>query len=804
MPESIERLSTALADRYAIERELGSGGMATVYLAEDLKHHRKVAVKVLRPELAASLGPDRFLREIEIAAGLTHPHILTLIDSGQADGFLYYVMPYIEGESLRDKLRSERQLSIDEALAITRALASALDYAHRRGIVHRDIKPENVLLQEGEAVVADFGIARAITAAGTEKLTETGLAVGTPAYMSPEQASGETELDGRSDLYSLACVLYEMLAGDPPFAGSTAQVVMARHSVDAVPPLRTARRTVPDHLEQAITKALAKVPADRFTTAEEFVKALSRADVQPTRRQWMPYAALAVALVAVIAVVWQPWRPGPPQPAPVVVPYVASLAVLPFDNLGSPDDAYFADGMTAEIIGQLGQVEGLKVISRTSVVAIKGSGLTLPQIADTLDVRHIVEGTVRRAASGFRVWAQLIDAETDANLWSDSFDGEMLPNEVIGVQEEIARQVSQALITTVRGLRPLGAGSRTTIAAAYDAYLQGTFWRERRTADGLMRAIAAFKQAIALDTAYAPAYAGLAAALRHWVSYGYPGGPDPYVALAEALENADRAIALDSGLAEGFEARGLATLFAWGPPETILADLERALELKPNSAEIHGSYALGLAYADRYDQALAEAEAAIGLDPLAPAETFTLASVAFGARLYEVVLSQARRSRAIEPGFDVARPVEALALVMLGRANECLQLELGPYEPLKVICAQALGQTEQAEAGAASLREQFVSGEYRRDVAAILIGLHAQRGEVDLTVEWLDRAFAISPYGVGFWFLDSDFLDRVRNTPEFRSLMERVRTEIPQRVERERRLLRDSGLGGMADRAVRR
>src|SRR2546422_370495 len=269
------QLRAALADRYALERELGRGGMATVYLARDLKHGRPVAIKVLRPEIAAALGPERFLREIEVAARLTHPHILPLHDSGQAAGFLYYVMPYIERESLRDRLEREGQLPLEEALRITREVASALSYAHSHDVVHRDIKPENILLSGGEAVVADFGIARAITQAGGRGLTETGIPVGTPAYMSPEQASGQSRIDGRADIYALGCTLYEMLAGDPPFLASTPQAVLARQSLDPVPRLHTVRQTVPSFVEQAITKALAKVPADRFATAAQFAEALT-------------------------------------------------------------------------------------------------------------------------------------------------------------------------------------------------------------------------------------------------------------------------------------------------------------------------------------------------------------------------------------------------------------------------------------------------------------------------------------------------------------------------------------------------
>jgi len=278
MPTTLDRLQSALAGRYEIERELGRGAMATVYLAKDVKHNRNVAIKVLLSELSFALGPERFRREIDLASHLSHPHILPIYDSGEAEGELYYVMPYVEGESLRSRLNHERQLSVEEALRITCEIASALDHSHRKGIIHRDIKPENILLEDGQALVADFGIARAATALGESKLTSTGISLGTPTYMSPEQGMADPSLDGRSDIYSLGCVLYEMLVGSPPFTGRTSQALIARHSLDQVPSLTIVRSTIPEEVEDAVMRALAKVPADRFATAGEFASALRACD----------------------------------------------------------------------------------------------------------------------------------------------------------------------------------------------------------------------------------------------------------------------------------------------------------------------------------------------------------------------------------------------------------------------------------------------------------------------------------------------------------------------------------------------
>ena len=301
---SIERLRASLADRYRIERELGAGGMATVYLAQDLKHDRKVAVKVLRPELAAVLGAERFLAEIKITARLDHPHVLTLIDSGAADGFLYYVLPFVRGESLRDKLNREKQLGLEEALHITRQVASALDYAHRQGVIHRDIKPENILIQEGEAMLTDFGIALAVTEAGGNRLTEPGLSLGTPQYMSPEQATGDRQLDARSDVYSLGAVLYEMLAGEPPVTGPNVQAVIAKLMTERPTRLRVVRDTVPEGIDTAVAKALSKTPADRFASVSEFSRVISLSRDVPARPRWIRVAVAGGVGVVLGAVAW--------------------------------------------------------------------------------------------------------------------------------------------------------------------------------------------------------------------------------------------------------------------------------------------------------------------------------------------------------------------------------------------------------------------------------------------------------------------------------------------------------------------
>src|SRR3989441_660237 len=379
-------LSAALGDRYTIERELGRGGVATGYVARDRRHGREVAVKVLRPDVAAAVGAERFLREIAIAARLTHPHVLPLIDSGQAEGSLYYVMPYVRGETLRQRLAREGRLPLKDALRIARELSAGLDYAHREGFVHRDVKPENVLLADGHAVIADFGIARAICqACDDENVTEVGLAIGTPEYMSPEQAAGDRELDGRCDMYSLACVIYETLTGDPPFSGVSARAVIAKHLTEPLPPLRARRPDAPAAVEQALARTLAKDPADRFANVAEFVAALE--------------------------------EPPSPGVVPALVGKTRSIAVLPFVNASAdPENEYLSDGITDELINALTKVEGLRIASRTSVFALKGKPQDIRAIGALLGVSAVLEGTVRKSGDRLRITVQLAAADDGRNL----------------------------------------------------------------------------------------------------------------------------------------------------------------------------------------------------------------------------------------------------------------------------------------------------------------------------------------------------------------------------------------------------
>ena len=425
MDDLLTRLKAALADRYTIERELGSGGMAIVFLAQDLKHDRSVAVKVLRPELVAfvgSLGVQRFLREISVAAKLSHPHILALHDSGEVEGLPYYVMPFVEGESLRDRLNREGPLRIEEALRIAREVASALSYAHSLGFVHRDIKPENILLHHDEPVIADFGIAAAVSEAGGGRLTETGIAVGTPLYMSPEQAAGGIDpISGKSDLYSLACVLYEMLTGQPPFTGQNAQAIMARHAVDPVPAIRTVRSTVPACVDDAVRRGLAKIPADRYETGTEFAEALVGMDQGPGRSASLLAPIKRIggrrfliwAVPAAVALVASYWLLETAEPSldrhSVAVAYFADVS--PNGELRA-----IADSLTEGIIDELSVVDQIDVVSRHGVIPYRNSELTRDSIARALNVGTVLFGSVERVGQYLRVTIRLADGRTGEDI----------------------------------------------------------------------------------------------------------------------------------------------------------------------------------------------------------------------------------------------------------------------------------------------------------------------------------------------------------------------------------------------------
>ena len=509
-------------DRYVLERELGRGGMATVYLAHDTKHDRKVALKVLHAQLGTMVGLERFHREIRLAARLQHPHILPVHDSGETAGHLWYTMPFVDGESLRDRLRRERQLPISNALQITREVADALGYAHREGVVHRDIKPENILLSQGHALVADFGVARALTSSGTEGLTEAGVSVGTPAYMSPEQSLADPVIDGRSDLYSLGCVLYEMLAGEAPYTGTSAQAIVAKRLREPVPHVRTVRETVPPSVDQALERVLAKTAADRFATAEAFAEALTitGTDITGTTPTFVPgesrmatpagnsgrrprfsgrslVAVIFATLILVGVLTWQHLQPGRQRTGPT------RLAVLPFENRGDSADAYFADGVTDAVRDKLSSVPGLEVIASSSSDQYRHTSKPVQQIGRELGVHYLLAGKVRWSKSTtdsrVQVRPELVDATTGAQRWGEPFDAAL--TDVFGVQADIATKVVQSLqVALAPPTQRVLTRTPTASLDAYDAYLRATDLEKAGADVTADRVVDAYSEAVRRDS----------------------------------------------------------------------------------------------------------------------------------------------------------------------------------------------------------------------------------------------------------------------------------------------------------------
>ena len=768
MTDLLTRLTTALADRYTVEREIGAGGMATVYLAEDLKHKRKVAVKVLRPELATTLGPDRFVREIEIAAKLTHPHILMLIDSGEAGGFLYYVMPYIEGESLRERLDRDRHLSVDDGIRITDQVASALSYAHEQGVVHRDIKPENILLAGDQAIVADFGIARAVAVAGGERLTGTGLAIGTPAYMSPEQAMGLKDVDARSDVYALGCVVYEMVCGQPPFEGTTPQALLAMHAVDTVPGLRTSDRAIPVFVERAVEKALAKSPDDRFQSANAFAEALTSGTVvaRVGPRHWVRHSLVGAALVVVVATLWLATAPGGSA--------VTRLAVLPFENeRNDPTQDFFVDGMHDALITEMGQA-GIEVIGRRSVMRYRDDVTPVRDIARELNVDAVIEGFGFREGDSVGIRLRLVDGTTEASLWGGSFGTEArdivrLYREVTGV---IAREIELSLSPEVTARL---ASAPPVDPAAYEAYLNGMYYWYRLTPQDLDLAEQYFARALEIDPDYALAHKGIAVV---WGGRQQFGLVSPAEAAPKVRAAAQRALEADSTIAEvHFTLALLRTWMDWdweGAEEAF----RRALEINPNYAEARAYYSHLLAFLARPDEAMEQADLAVAMDPLnSLIGALTCVTLGLVGR-YDEALVRCEETLRVDPTQPVARGGRDIAWRGLGRYDEALEQSLANIrsrgdEELARVFEQAYDEGGFERVSALRAERLVARSEIEFVPPTSIAGNFAVAGNVERALDWLERGLQIGdpqmPYAAA-----RRWPEEVQNHPRFREIRRRM------------------------------
>ena len=709
-----------LAERYAIESEIGRGGMATVYLAEERKHQRKVAIKVLRPDLAASLGAERFLREIGIAARLAHPHIVPLIDYGDVDGLLYYVSPYVAGGSLRDRLSREGRMPPAEALRVAQEIGAGLDYAHRAGFVHRDVKPENVLFADGHALLADFGVARVCCDTrddlNEQILTDAGVILGTPEYMSPEQAAGDRELDSRSDVYSLGCLVFEMLTGEPPFRDSSARITMARQVTEEPRSLRMLRAELPAAIDAVVRKALSKSPDQRWASVPEFVRELEAALSSPRE------AARRAGRTA-----------------------GRSIAVLPFVNTSSdPENEYLSDGITDELIDALSKLDGLRVASRTSVFAIKRKALDVRAIGALLGVTVVLEGTVRKVVDRLRVTAQLTSTDDGRLLWSQRYDRDV--GDVFAVQDELARTIVTKLRATwLAELAEPEQKRGTANVTAYGLYLRGRWALNQRTGELTSQAIQYFERAIAEDPRYALAYTGLADAYALHVDYRS-------VPVSEGFERAKtyarRALELDDTLAEAHSSLAW-TLFIydWDWPGAE-REFRRAIELDPRYATAHQWYASMLASQARHEESIVEAHTAQELDPGFVSIRRGLGWQYYYARRYERARHHLEHAIEMNPTAEetyrilgLVQSVDGMHEAAVSTLREALALPGATSYTLATLgyALARAGETAEAERIMLDL-ESRAERQYVSPAALSMVRLGV--GDFRRALEWMERAHA--------------------------------------------------------------
>ncbi len=749
MSDASLSLSNTLADRYTVERLLGYGGMATVHLAEERKHKRKVAIKVLKQEFGASVGAERFLREIGIAARLSHPHIVPLIDSGESEGSLYYVSPFIPGGSLRDRLNREIKLPIDDALRIAHEVGAALDYAHRNGFVHRDVKPENILFADDHALLADFGIAHVASSSIDETITVGGLALGTPEYMSPEQASGETDVGVPGDVYGLACVIYEMMAGEPPFKGPTARATMAKQVTERARPLRLLRPDAPAGFERVLAKALAKNPAERFASITEFCDALSRARSEPSR----PFAMTT-----------------------------RTIAVLPFVNSSpDPDNEYLSDGITDELINALAKVEGLRVASRTSVFALKGKAQDVRAIGALLEASEILEGSVRRSGDNLRITVQLTSTDDGHLMWSERYDRKL--HDVFAIQDEIARTIVTTLrSTSFADIAPAPANRHTENVQAYGLYLRGRYAWNKRTSEGVIEGIKYFEEAIALDPTYALAYTGLADSFALHIDYRNVPVHEGH---QKAKFYARKAIALDDTLAEAHASLAWSLfVYDWEWVEAA-KEFRRAIELDPQYAPAHQWYAFMLASQGKFDEALIEGHTAQENDPSSVSVRRSLGYCYLYARKFEQAHYHLDRAIAMNPTAEESYRIQGLILTFQRQfeAAETMLREAlalapagGTYTKATLGYALAVaGDSSYGRRVAAELEEKAKT-EYVSPVELAIV--YIALGEKEKALDWTERAVD-ERRGWAAYLRVHPIVDPLRSEPRFEALIQRMRFDAP-------------------------
>jgi serine/threonine-protein kinase len=757
MAEPLEELKAALADRYTIERPIGRGGMATVFLAKEHHPARQVAVKVLDPALSGQIGRERFLREIEIVSQLTHPLIVPVFSAGEAAGLLYYVMPYISGQSLRSRLKGGNRLPLDDALHVTYDVADALDYAHGLGIVHRDIKPENILLEAGHSVVTDFGIARALSdAVGSgEQLTLADRPVGTPGYMSPEQVSAARDVDGRSDVYSLAGVLYEMISGTRPFIGFDPGAAVAAQSGDA----GGTDAGIPESIEPVLRKALAWSPEDRYQSAKLFVNALSGEGTTPTLHTAPRHT------------------PTPPEEAPR-----KSIAVLPFTNMSTdPENEYFSDGITDDIINQLSKVGDLKVTSRTSVMRYKHAEKDLRQIGGELGVATVLEGSVRRAGQRVRVVSQLIDVQTDAHVWAETYDRDL--TDIFEIQSDVAQQIAGALEATLSPrVQESICRKPTANLEAYNLYLQGVYHWNQFKPESAERALQFFKDALERDPDFARGHAGMANAYLILALGAARGALSPAESFPRARAAAERALAIDETLSDAHATLG--SVLFWYEWDWVGAEaaFKRAQTVGCGcDFELSLKYAFYLAAMGRHKEGIVLARKARALDPGSLIVNAHLGDQLSWARKPEPARAQFKKTLELNPDFPPALLSLGWSYLHTGEVDDAIEQfervrhhagQMPLWKSALGIAYAAAGRMNDASAILEELfKDKSSGGVYvsSHDIALV----YAWQGEKEQALDWLERSYEEHDGWMPFINVDP-LWDSLRSESRFKKIVEEM------------------------------
>jgi serine/threonine-protein kinase len=794
-------LQVALGERYAIERVIARGGMAIVYLAHDRELDRKVAVKLLDPERSSQLSAERFLREVRITAQLQHPNILPLIDSGRVDGMAYAVMPFVEGESLRDLMRRTR-VPLADALLWAREIAEALDYAHQRGIVHRDIKPENILLSNGQAVISDFGVAYARHMASQGALTGVGETLGTPAYMSPEQIRGE-KVDGRSDLYSLGCMLYEMLSGRPPFDEPSVRKVLNQHLNSEPEPLAVRAPDVPERVVQLVKRAMAKSPADRFESTAAMAAALRRALGEPPRyatpsgpelaqalggepagwRRFVPSGAmlwlvlLGAGLLALVLLLQRQQGPGPVAPRVPV-----SLAVLP--PVAQPAGSvppYLTEGLAGEVIAEIDRQRSVRITPQASSFAPLLAGLPASAVGESLGVTHVIATTVVPGNESYAATVRLLRTSDGAPTWQRTYQfGE-------GNLGRIAMEIGDDALAELMGGTVRGSGDpASTARPVLSSILEGRYWMARGTPEAMARARDAFTAALAVDSMSVEALAGLANTRIRTAQYGYPSAEDFYTSLALAIQEAERALALAPASGDARFVAARAARIAGLPRDSIIRLFESALDAAPNLTDALVDLAQLQGEAGNADSAIALASLAVRLNPLAPATRHGAMTAALRVRRYDFAIEQARARLAQDPGDLVALALEGLALSAAGRSDECVGRAFGPWLAAEATCLHAAGRTGEARAAADSLKGLLQQGKFFTVHQFTDLGTYyAWTGNSRESLVWIGRAAERTPLLID-WVFTSGLYDRVLRDRAFVGQLAGLRQEMRARLEQRR------------------